>query len=591
VGQLFTDHTFTVPRYQRDYAWDADQIGDFLQDLQLCVDARRAGSTREHFFGGAVMVRVDVPGSSRQNMEVIDGQQRIASFTMLAAKLKQVVLELAPATDPTATTKAFLEKLASEIDSGFLHRMEKVSATKMVPVGRLELSKPDDVFFQALIRGGTPAPTRESHRLLEKAWKKIDAWLRDLMTAGADDEAKAEILSEVHNVMSYDWSLIRMVATSKLEAIRLFRVLNDRGANLTDGDLIRARLLEELENVAPPHETTKIEETWDKILEEEPGLVEKRLQFVFSSMTGKRASHSNLLDEFMDELFPELKAKPLTVVNASAIVSRVEKIYRDTQTLAQLEGGDWPYATSTLTGWDRSRLGLLIHELKHTNCLPLLLSACLLTEAQFSEVVHLVERFMFRYKIICSAHISPATKVYLDEAVNIRANPSAYKVNDLRTKLDGLIKKSAGDIIFQNDLLKLTYMRKASNKNLKYFLITIESYWRWFDANGQGAPKVVDKMQVFDPSATTLEHVYPANADPKITALEPYTDTLGNITLLGQKDNDAVGNHPFAHKKTIFAASTVAMNKSIAAQAQWDAQAVQVRQARLQAAALKVFSF
>jgi hypothetical protein len=43
VGHLFGSNLiFRVPRYQRYYAWDAEQIADFLNDLELCCKARAA---------------------------------------------------------------------------------------------------------------------------------------------------------------------------------------------------------------------------------------------------------------------------------------------------------------------------------------------------------------------------------------------------------------------------------------------------------------------------------------------------------------------------------------------------------------------
>ncbi len=597
VGQLFIDHTFKVPRYQRNYAWDAEQISDFLKDLELCVEARRAGNPREHFFGGLVMVRADVPGSARQNMELIDGQQRMASFKMLAAQVRQAAQRLALTVDPTlkvdpakpATLKEFLEKFADIIEGAFLQRTEK-SGLNVFSFDRLELSEPDSAFFKDLLRNKSPKPTRASHELLADAWKRIGEWIDGVIDAGADDKVKAGVLSDVHTVMTDDWVLIRMVTDSKPEAIRLFRVLNDRGASLTDGDLIRARLLEELEGVAASHETNKVVELWDKILGDQPEGVEKQLHAIFSSRTGKRAGKSTLLDQFMDDLFPETKVRPMSKASASEVVGRVEEIYQETVTITQLEDGDWPYHPGEVSGWDRSRLKLLMSELKHTNCLPLLLSARLLTEARFSEIVQVLERFMFRYKVICGAHIGQATKVYHEEAVAIRKNPGAYKIQDLRAKLGKLIDKHAADPIFRADLLKLTYTRNAGNKSLRYFMITMESYWRWGLNGAQGAPKVIDKMQAIDPALATLEHIYPNEAAPQDAALQPLVNTLGNITLLCPKDNDAAGNRPFADKKAIFATSPVGMNKTLSALAQWDHGALLARQEALQDLAVKVFS-
>ena len=592
VGHLFgTNLIFRVPRYQRYYAWDAEQIGDFLTDLELCLKARALGTPREHFFGGLVTVRTDVDGSSRQNMEVIDGQQRLASFSMLAAQLRNAALQLAESVDITVPDdpKAFLVAFAKTLKAKFERYEDKIKL-QVVEIDRLELSKPDLVFFKDLIEGRNPTASRTSHKLLKQAWDRIGAKLALLIAAEPTDVAKAEALSLVDTVMEEDWILIHMITDSKAEAYRLFRVLNDRGTGLTEGELLRAQLLEALDGVATNVQMQSVEETWDTILAEAPEVVEQQLRSIFASMIGKRPGKTTLLDEFLAGCFPELISLPLVPSDVQAVVSKVEKLHVEINLLVKLQGGEWPFPSSTkVTAWDKSRLGLLINELKHTNCMPLLLAATQLAEKDFAEIVQMLERFMFRYKVISDAHIGAATSVYHQQAVEIRKGPAAYKIAELRKELQALLDKSANDAVFKSRLQGMMYSRELTNKPLKYLLITLESYLRWYRAGAKGAPKCLDKMVVFDPSATTVEHVYPEKASPADSSLEPLLDTLGNLTLLGSTDNDAAGNKPFAKKKAIFDKSLVGMNQEIAKNAAWTAAVVEARQTDLEQVALKVF--
>jgi len=76
--------TFVVEQYQRGYAWDEQAVDDFVEDISQCLAARQAGDRKHHFFGGIVTIRREVGDSTRENYEVIDGQQRLASFVLLA---------------------------------------------------------------------------------------------------------------------------------------------------------------------------------------------------------------------------------------------------------------------------------------------------------------------------------------------------------------------------------------------------------------------------------------------------------------------------------------------------------------------------
>lgn len=115
------NHSFEVPKYQRGYAWDDEAIDDFIDDLAKCLNARRNGKQRHHFFGGIVTVRKDAPNSNRSNYEVIDGQQRLASFVMLSAvvirSMRNIVGELTKKSSLGAADKKAQSFLTETIES------------------------------------------------------------------------------------------------------------------------------------------------------------------------------------------------------------------------------------------------------------------------------------------------------------------------------------------------------------------------------------------------------------------------------------------------------------------------------------------
>jgi hypothetical protein len=53
----------------------------------------------------------------------------------------------------------------------------------------------------------------------------------------------------VHKILDNDFTVLQMASDKKEEAFRLFQVINDRGTNLTDGGLLRAKTLDILENL------------------------------------------------------------------------------------------------------------------------------------------------------------------------------------------------------------------------------------------------------------------------------------------------------------------------------------------------------
>lgn len=122
-------------------------------------------------------------------------------------------------------------------------------------------------------------------------------------------------------------------------------------------------------------------------------------------------------------------------------------------------------------------------------------------------------------------------------------------------------------------------------------LIAIEDHIDWLKGAAGGVPKCKDKSVVFDFSNTTLEHVYPRSAKgtDKVTALEAVKDTLGNLTIFGPDDNEALGNKPYPEKRPALKASKLSMNRTIGANATWTAAMVKARSKELVDHAVKLF--
>ncbi|RMB01947.1 DUF262 domain-containing protein [Eilatimonas milleporae] len=594
------NQTFEVPKYQREYAWDADAIEDFVEDLGKCLEARLQNGKRNHFFGGIVSARLNVPGSSRPSYEVIDGQQRISSLVMLAAAvvfaMKAISANIEVEEEPSEEDgKAldYLKQTIAKIESLFLtHRYAVGLEYKVVP--KLTLSKADNVFFQAILAGNNPPTERPSHDRIKYAWQRLNSFLASALGAEETASSKATKLQHlIDHVLAEDCTVIFMWSDNRSEAYRIFQVLNDRGVSLTNGDLLRARTLELLDHKAVETTQNELAERWDSTLAYPPSSIDDYLLWYFGSYQGVRPRQSDVTDSFMEVRFAEASLdKPITQSQATKILAEVKRLDDDFALLNQLNSGEWPYADQTgVKQWDVERLNLLVSHLKHTNAMPLLMALRLLEPKRFAEAVASLERFVFRYKTIGSAHISPATKLYHEQALLVRNDPSTYKVGVLRTALGELIEKYASGNRFSAAISELTYSPRGGNGHIRYLLTALEDYAKWYESGANGVPKCKDKTRVFDFSNTTLEHVYPRSAKgaEKIEDLEKVKHALGNLTIFGPNDNDAAANKSFADKRTILQASNLKLNRDIGAHADWTAERIKQRTQSLVDMALKVF--
>ena len=77
------DYVFTIPIYQRPYAWTPEQVNELLDDL---LNAMQTDRTSPYFLGSVVLIKTDDDSSS----EVVDGQQRLTTLSILLCVLRDL---------------------------------------------------------------------------------------------------------------------------------------------------------------------------------------------------------------------------------------------------------------------------------------------------------------------------------------------------------------------------------------------------------------------------------------------------------------------------------------------------------------------
>ena len=583
---------FRIPKYQRGYAWEKDEIEDFLHDLDKSFHARKSGKPRNHFMGGIVSVQHKlVGGVAKHWYELVDGQQRLATFVLMATALlrnyERIIGQAKTNGDPV--NQAIAEKRHAKLVARFIEfeqEINRVISTQKV----MALSKADDLFFSSLIRNQTPAKERDSHTRLKYASDQI---LKKVTLLAEDFDLNFYLdgLEVLEQNIDDDFSILHIVTYDQKEAYTLFQVLNDRGKSLTEGDLLRAKTLEMLEG--HHQQQNAVEALWDDILADPPRETEEFLRWIFASHEGMRPGSTTLFDDFLRVFYPQTAQATISTDEADKIYIRTQELQKEISDCRKLIKGEWIFPFGQpVTAWDRSRLSLIVNELKNKNSMPLLLAAAQLDHKKFTEIVHIMERFMFRYVIICNQHHSQILDIVQNEALTIRRNPSGYTLQNLKTKLQELLDTKADDTFFKTSLSALRYRENnGSNKALKYFLITIEDHLRWYRDGAVSEPECKDKSRVFTFADTTIEHIYPRNAHGAFYdgGMEDLKNTIGNLTIMGPSDNSTVGNDAFLVKRPIFKQSSPTMNHEIANSTQWNRQEVLRREQELKDIAAKVF--
>ncbi len=428
VGELFRHQPmFFIPKYQRAYAWEADSVLDFINDLEQCFNKRKSGEPIKHFFGGILSIKYSVPHIVNQHKyEIIDGQQRIVTFTLLISCIIKTYEEIASKANSQKQQplKWLIQKRIENLRPRFIEFEQEVQRqTEVIKV--LKLSKSDNDFYQKLLcapdEDKGKSMERDSHIKLKYAYKELQKWIKKIIedysrsevkTDGLKTklEAKIDALEIIQNILEEDFTILHMVTESKNDAYRLFQVINDRGRNLTNGDLLKAKTLEILEGFE--EEQNEVEQLWDNILADEPSNTDNYLNWIYESHKGQRAKRSALFDDFLKQFFPKYESPKLTKDDAQQVCDILKNIFEDINKCRKLEKGEWLFenSPSTITSWDKNLFKILLVDLKHTLSIPLFLTASKLEPKTFSEIVQMVEKVFFRYKLICNEPPEPLKK-------------------------------------------------------------------------------------------------------------------------------------------------------------------------------------
>ena len=90
LAKIFSDdYVFSIPGYQRPYAWGREQAQELLEDLLAALSAAPAqlSEAAPYFLGSIVLIKDEVIPDAT----VVDGQQRLTTLTLLLSAIRATV--------------------------------------------------------------------------------------------------------------------------------------------------------------------------------------------------------------------------------------------------------------------------------------------------------------------------------------------------------------------------------------------------------------------------------------------------------------------------------------------------------------------
>ena len=245
VDQGAREH-FHVPKYQREYTWKKGQWEQLLNDI---VD-----NDPGYFMGSIICVNdsPEVAPGDELVYEVVDGQQRLTTLSLLLAAIHSKLVEAKPAYQPDdEEDKKEIQSCITNIKAKLVKRKKdgKASERGAFAIGknvyflRVQPSGQNNnltdyryLLCQAGLLENQPKQAHCGNRILARAYsyfqEKIATEVPDLL----------KLMEKINQLM-----FVQITVGSHADAFTLFESLNNRGVPLSAIDIIKNKMLAQME--------------------------------------------------------------------------------------------------------------------------------------------------------------------------------------------------------------------------------------------------------------------------------------------------------------------------------------------------------
>ena len=532
--------SFTIPVYQRDYAWTRINCQKLWEDIvDLSTNERQ-----DHFLGTIVTI-----GSGFQEYTVIDGQQRLTTVSLIILALHKY---LKNKSDITEIESMIVEQLLE-----FLINKHTLDQEKRI---RLKPNKQDKLYFESLFS--------------DNEYSKIDSNIINNYKFFYDKIASNKVLPrQLYETFQKLTIVLINLDRGSDDPQLIFESLNSTGVDLTAGDLIRNYMLMDL---LPKDQESMYNKYWIKI----ENLTQNIPEFIRNYLIYK-----NKISVKRDDVYSIFKKFAASVYNNDK-----ESIAKDLLDFAKIYSILKQISKYGNANIDR-RLKRL-NKIEFSVCYPYLfdlfddLNRGILSVNIVHDILLIIESYAFRKSLVDNT-TQGLNKMFITFAKEIKKEAS-WRENYLDIVKYIILQKTVSqrfpnDVEFQNALIyKEIYRLQSKNKN--FLLESLENFNASYTVS-------LDDL--------SIEHIMPQKLTKKWKDLlgndwenihKKYLHTLGNLSLTG--NNAKLSNKTLEQKQMDdFQNSKLALNFKLDSIHEWNESTILERAQRLSKNALEIWKY
>lgn len=490
---------YQIPDYQRPYSWDKDNVCDLVSDL---VTAFINNKDENYFCGSLVLVQ----GSNINRLDIIDGQQRITTFTIFACVLRDLYYDI------------FDDKQKDYINFSIQDKYENTKRKlKFLTNDKYQLD-----FEEMLLKKIDFISNKNDYEKYFPKNKYLQNahYMRDNIKENFDN-FKIEINKFI--IWLYEKVVLTtIICPNSDSAIQIFNVLNDRGMPLSSIDILKSSLMQKILN------------------EEDKNIFKLNWEAIITKLEFDDIAFEDMLNSY---LYYKLGENPSTRIDIELMnIFKKEGIFeKPLEVINEIKKFSDSYVTVlNLKNKYLYSLKYLKHKIYWTSILS---SAKFLNYQDFDKLIKYLVAYYYQ-NWIGGKTVTNIKQTSFNIIKSIKNNDSIDKIFYI---MQENLKKYGTTNNFENEISGTNIYDRNWTKPL---LLLIEYFW----TDSQ------DEQQSFIPLSNKLhlEHILPQTISDywanifTVEQRELWTNSLPNLVLLSLRKNIQAQNYNFDLKKEAY---------------------------------------
>ena len=248
INDILTKVVFNIPRNQRRYVWKQENWRELFEDVLIATREE----TRPHFMG-SIVLKDDGKMDGLSYYTIIDGQQRLTTITIFILAILMHFKKNGMEDDFLGTLSYVIPTNNKNQDKNIINSDFHTSLNNLIS----NIKNIDDkTTVSAYINTNTVSKSRD--KLIGDALKyfydELTMYLKD-----KDDVAYH--LIAIRNAI-IDIIVVRIVSTSEEDSYTIFEILNARGQDLEEHELLKNYIMR---HVHPEEKRDEAKQIWEDI--------------------------------------------------------------------------------------------------------------------------------------------------------------------------------------------------------------------------------------------------------------------------------------------------------------------------------------